>query len=183
MVHNLLGLVSKGNRAKDWRCETLPTSCTVLFGANLGGLYTWMYLEPSSGWCWRYRPILFGIEVVSCPLANLCKTQYNRYKLVLRCYAIDRRSENTSPIPLIDTPRYHRCRCGARHNLHPRTYRARTRGGFRLPHRRSDTNPSRWKRSEHAAAMLRLAKHPVISINGNVACIGTRSTHRIGDKS
>ena len=46
VVYNLSGLVSKGNCAKDWRCETLPTSDTLLSGANLRGLYAWMCLEP-----------------------------------------------------------------------------------------------------------------------------------------
>ena len=40
------GLVSKGNCAKDRRCETLPTSNTLLSGANLRGLYARMRLEP-----------------------------------------------------------------------------------------------------------------------------------------
>ena len=45
MVYNLLGVVSEGNRVEDWRRETLPTSDTLLFGANLGGLYTRMCVE------------------------------------------------------------------------------------------------------------------------------------------
>ena len=45
MVYNFLGLVSEGNRAKDRWCETLQASDTVLFGANLRGLYAWMCVE------------------------------------------------------------------------------------------------------------------------------------------
>ena len=45
VVYNLLGLVSKSNRAKDWRRETLPTGGTVLFRANLRGLHARMHLE------------------------------------------------------------------------------------------------------------------------------------------
>ena len=46
VVYHLLGLVSEGDCAKDWRCETLSTSNTVLFGANLRRLYARMSLEP-----------------------------------------------------------------------------------------------------------------------------------------
>lgn len=46
VVYNLFGLVGEGNRAKDWRCETLSTSRTVLFRANLRRLHAWMPLEP-----------------------------------------------------------------------------------------------------------------------------------------
>ena len=46
MVYNLSELVSEGNRVKDWRCQTLPTSRAVLFRANLRGLHTRMCLEP-----------------------------------------------------------------------------------------------------------------------------------------
>ena len=45
VVYNLSGLVGEGNRVKDWRCETLSTSDTVLFGANFRGLYAWLCLE------------------------------------------------------------------------------------------------------------------------------------------
>ena len=46
MVYNLPRLVSKGDCAKDWWCETLPTSNTLLFRSNLRGLHARMYLEP-----------------------------------------------------------------------------------------------------------------------------------------
>ena len=49
VVYNLSGLVSQGNCVKDWRCETLPTSDTLLFGVNLRGLYAWLCLGASSG--------------------------------------------------------------------------------------------------------------------------------------
>ena len=68
MVYNLLGLVSEGDCAKDWRCETLPTSGAVLFGANLRGLHARMYLEShrvgagdTDIYCVALRYSIFGI--------------------------------------------------------------------------------------------------------------------------
>ena len=68
MVYNLLRVVSEGDRAKDWRCETLPTSDTVLFGANLRGLHAWLCLEPhrvgagdTDVYCVALRCSMFGI--------------------------------------------------------------------------------------------------------------------------
>lgn len=46
VVSDFPQLVGKGNPTKDWWCETLSASGAVLFGIDLGGLYTWMCLEP-----------------------------------------------------------------------------------------------------------------------------------------
>ena len=46
VVYNLLGLVGEGDCAKDWRCETLPTSRAILFGADFRRLHARMSLEP-----------------------------------------------------------------------------------------------------------------------------------------
>ena len=61
-----LGWLAKGDRVEDWWCETLPTSNTLLFGVNLRGLHTSDVSGASLDWCWRYRPILSGIEGFSC---------------------------------------------------------------------------------------------------------------------
>ena len=66
---------------------------------------------------------------------------------MLRCYSIERRSQNTSPIPFIDITRYHRCRARTRDYLCPRLDRARTWRGFRLPHRGKRHNRSQRRRS------------------------------------
>ena len=67
VVHNLLGLVSEGNCAKDWWCETLPTSNTLLFRSNFRGLHARMYLEPhrigagdTDVYCLALRCSIFG---------------------------------------------------------------------------------------------------------------------------
>ena len=68
MVYNLLGLVSKGNRTKDWRRETLSASHPVLFGINLRGLHARVCLEPhrvgagdTDIYCVALRCSIFGI--------------------------------------------------------------------------------------------------------------------------
>ena len=68
MVYNLPGLVSEGNRVEDWRCETLPTGSTVLFGTHLRGLHARMCLEPhrtgagdTNLYCMALRCSIFGI--------------------------------------------------------------------------------------------------------------------------
>ena len=68
VVYHLLGLAGEGNRPKDWRRETLPTSHPVLFGANLRRLHAWMCLEfdrvgagNTDIYCVALKDSIFGI--------------------------------------------------------------------------------------------------------------------------
>ena len=68
VVYNLPRLVGEGDRAKDWWCETLSTSNTLLSGANLRRLHAWMSLEPhrtgagdTDLYCVALRCSIFGI--------------------------------------------------------------------------------------------------------------------------
>ena len=68
VVYHLLGVVSEGDRAKDWRRKTLPTSGAVLFGAHLRGLHARMCVEPhrigagdTDVYCMALKDSIFGI--------------------------------------------------------------------------------------------------------------------------
>ena len=76
MVYNLSGLVSEGDRAKDWRRETLPPSGAVLFGADLRGLHARLCLEShwtGAGDTDIYR-VALRYSVLSCQQSAVSKS-------------------------------------------------------------------------------------------------------------